>query len=133
MAGRPAIAALLVAGLAVGAAATALAQDAPPAGDPVHGKTVYARCAGCHVLTGPGFSGPALAGVVGRKAGTVAGFSFSPALAASGIVWTDQTLDAYLAAPAKDVAGTTMFFSLPDAKDRADVIAYMKTLAAPGG
>lgn len=100
-------------------------------GDPVKGKAEFQRCTGCHVLTGPGFAGPALAGVVGRKAGSLPGFQFSKALTDSGIVWNEMTLDAFLAAPSKVVPGTNMFSQVPDAQDRADVIAYLKTLSAP--
>ena len=107
------------------------ADAAMAAGDPVKGKTVFARCSGCHVLTGLSFAAPALAGVVGRKAGTAAGFGYSKAMIDSGIVWNDQTLDGYLADPSKTVPGTSMFVGLPDAQDRADVIAYLKTVPAP--
>ena len=118
-------------GVVAAALTTALASTALAAGDPVHGKTVFDQCTGCHVLTGPGFAGPALTGVVGRKAGTVAGFSFSKEMTASGITWTEDKLDAFLAAPTKVVPGTAMFTDLPAAQDRADVIAYLKTLATP--
>ena len=105
------------------------------AGDPVAGKTVFARCGICHAV-GPGAAtkiGPSLNGVVGRKAATLAGYTYSPAMMKSGLVWTPKVLDGYLAAPAKLVPGTKMAFpGLPQAKDRADVTAYLATFDATG-
>ncbi len=101
------------------------------AGDPVKGKAVFARCSGCHVLTGMSFAAPPLAGVLGRKAGGAPGFHYSKPMADSGVTWTEETVDGFLAAPAKVVPGTTMFINVPDAQDRADVIAYLKTVPAP--
>jgi len=94
---------------------------------------VFAQCTCCHNLTGPSFAAPALAGVVGRKAGTATGFRYSGAMTASGIFWNDQTLDSFLAAPTTAVSGTSMPIGLMDARDRADVIAYLETVPAPGG
>jgi cytochrome c2 len=103
--------------------------SAQPPGDPAHGKTLFQeRCGLCHTAApddGDGGQGPALAGVVGRKAASVAGFHYSPALAASGRVWTPAALDVFLAAPSKDVPGTTMPVSTPSPRDRADLIAYL--------
>ena len=110
----------------------ASAGAAIAAGDPVKGKAEYARCSGCHVLSGSTFAGPALTGVYGRKAGSAPGFHYSKALGDSAIVWDDTTLDAFLAAPSKVVPGTNMFSQVPDVQVRADVIAYLKTLSAPG-
>jgi len=121
---------LFAAGLAL-VLASASAGSASAAGDPVKGKADFARCTGCHVLTGPGFAGPALAGVYGRKAGSAPGYDYSKALASSGLVWNDETLDAFLDAPTKVVPGAAMYSSVPDAQDRADLIAYLKTLSPP--
>ncbi len=116
-----------VAALLAGAATTAAAAGP----DPVHGKTVYARCVACHDLnTGATRLGPSLKGIMGRKSGAVAGFAYSPAMKAKGLTWNAQTLDAYLTAPTKYVPGTRMpFAGLPDAKDRADLIAYLAQAA----
>jgi cytochrome c len=95
-------------------------------GDAAKGKTVFGRCTACHTVTAQNKVGPGLAGVVGRTAGTVEGFRYSKALPASGIVWDEARLDAFLAAPAKTVPGTSMLVNLPGAQDRADVIAYLK-------
>ena len=121
----------LAAAATLAAGPWASAQGAAPAGDPGKGKTVFAICAGCHVLSGPSFTAPALAGVVGRKAGAAPGFDYSPALSGSGLVWNAETLDRFLADPSKAVPGTAMFSNVPDAQDRADVIAYLKTVPAP--
>lgn len=70
----------------------------------------------------------------GRKAGSVPGFTYSPALKASGLVWTATNLDRWLAAPTSLVKGTSMGFRLSAAVDRADVIAYLASPAvSPGG
>jgi len=100
-------------------------------GDAAHGKTLFSRCSTCHAVTNQNKVGPSLAGVFGRKAGTVEGARYSKALPASGIVWDDQTLDNFLTDPAKAVPGTTMMVKLPNAQDRADIIAYLKTIPAP--
>lgn len=72
--------------------------------------------------------GPSLAGVIGRKAGSVAGVRYSKALAQSGLVWGEESLDAYLAAPATLVPGTTMTIRISNTQDRQDLISYLKTL-----
>ena len=120
----------LATAIALAAGTFASAQSAPPAGDPSKGKQVFAICTGCHVLAGPSFTAPALAGVVGRKAGTAPGFDYTKALSGSGLVWNAETLDRFLADPSKAVPGTAMFSNVPDAQDRADVIAYLKTVPA---
>ena len=116
--------------------AAALALFASPAfaaGDGAHGKSVFEeQCSGCHALSGPAVTAPSLAGVIGRKAGTAAGFSYSDAMAKSGVVWSEQSLDAFLTDPNKLISGTAMYGGmLADPKDRADVIAYLKSAPAP--
>ena len=105
---------------------------APPApvGDPVKGKAVFARCAACHRVdpAATGGMGPNLAGVQGRRAGTLPGYTYSPAMQASGLVWDDATLSRYLSAPTKVVPGTKMMAPpVSDPQDRANVIAYLKS------
>ena len=105
-----------------------LGAPASAAGDAKHGKAVFVRCAACHTLeTGKNRIGPSLAKVVGRKAGTAAGFAYSPALKAYGKVWDARLLDAFLAAPTKVLPGTRMVMAVADPKDRADLIAYLRT------
>jgi cytochrome c len=73
--------------------------------------------------------GPSLFGVVGRPAGTAPGYNYSEANKSSGKTWDDATLDTYLTNPKALVPGTKMVFpGLPDAADRANVIAYLDTL-----
>jgi cytochrome c len=74
--------------------------------------------------------GPNLHGLFGRKAGSVPGFNYSPALKASKIVWNAQTLDQFLAAPAQKVPGTRMPMKVTDPAKRAALIAYLKAETA---
>ena len=117
----------------IGGAATA----APPVikGDAVHGQQVFARCAACHVIgAAPGTRmGPTLNGVVGRKAATVTGYTYSAAMKNSKMTWDDPTLVRFLQAPMKVVPGTKMAFpGLANEQDRADVVAYLKQYRADG-
>lgn len=98
-------------------------------GDAAAGKAVFAKCMACHTTeAGKNKIGPSLHGVVGRKAGAVAGFAYSPAMKGSGITWTEAELDAFLANPRTKVKGTKMFFAgLPKPEDRANLIAYLET------
>jgi len=93
-------------------------------GDPIHGKAVYQVCMGCHSLDEDDV-GPKHRGVVGRVAGSVPGYAYSPALKNSGLTWDAPTLDRWLTNPQALVPGAKMFFALPNAQDRADVIAYL--------
>ena len=97
-------------------------------GDPVHGQQVYKVCAACHAIEKNG-AGPKHQGILGRTAGTVSDYRYSPALQKSGIVWTDETLDKWLADPQAVVPGTKMFYALESAQDRADVIEFLKQKA----
>jgi cytochrome c len=105
-------------------AGAALAQP----GDAAQGADVYDdRCSGCHVIGGVG-QGPNLAGVVGRKAGSVPGFGYTAALKGSGLTWTPANLDRWLTDPQKVVPGTAMLAQVPDAAERRELIAYLSTL-----
>jgi cytochrome c len=99
------------------------------AGDAAAGERAFVECAGCHATT-PGVNkiGPSLAGVVGRKSGTVAGYNYSPAMKSADITWDDSTLDKFLAGPPGFVHGTKMFISVPSSTDRQNIIAYLGTL-----
>jgi cytochrome c len=96
-------------------------------GDATRGAEVYERCGACH-SPDANRVGPMHRGVFGRSAGGVAGFAYSPALKSSGIIWTEETLDKWLTNPSALVPGNRMGFRLGDAQERADVIAYLKTL-----
>ena len=110
------------------AAGLLLAPTAAAAQDVKHGQAVFAaNCAICH-STAPGKNvmGPTLHAVVGRKAGTVPGFNYSPALQASGVVWTPANLDAWLTSPREFVPKSRMSFAgLHTPTDRADLIAWL--------
>lgn len=124
--GRPAA---ILAGLAA-LAAILPAEAAGPRGDPVAGARTFAQCRSCHKLDATGTSGigPNLKGVVGRRAGTLPGFRYSPAMLAANRVWNDATLDAYLAGPATAVPGGRMaYLGMRNPQDRRNVIAYLKS------
>lgn len=113
------------------AVALAVAHSAASfaAGDAAHGATVYRQCMICHSLDKNGV-GPSHRNVFGRAAGSVANYNYSAALKASNIVWNETTLDQWLADPQALVPGTKMMFSVDNAQDRADVIAFLKEKAA---
>jgi len=106
--------------------AAVAALPAFAAGDAQSGAALYqSRCTSCHSLDHNGV-GPAHRGVFGRAAGSAPGFAYSDALKSSHLVWGDDTLDRWLADP-ETVPGTTMTYAgVPDAKERADLIAYLK-------
>ena len=98
-------------------------------GDAAAGEKIFLQCRACHVVE-PGVNrvGPSLHGIVGRPAGQVAGYNYSPANKNSGLTWTEEQLFTYLEAPQKAVPGTKMAFAgLKQPQDRANVIAYLKT------
>jgi cytochrome c len=105
------------------------AQFASFTGDAAAGEKVFVQCKTCHV-TDPGQNriGPSLAGIVGRQAGTVAGYTYSPANKNSGITWTKEKLFQYLENPQRVVPGTKMAFAgIQDPQKRADLIAWLAT------
>ncbi|MFC3580973.1 c-type cytochrome [Sphingomonas hylomeconis] len=97
-------------------------------GDAAKGKTAFVACQTCHAVeAGVNKIGPSLHAVVGRKAGTIAGFNYSAANKNSGITWTPEKLFQYLEGPQRIVPGTKMIFpGFPDPQKRADVIAYLQ-------
>lgn len=109
-------------------AATAVLAIAAPPGDSARGAKVYERCGACHSLDA-NRAGPRHRGLFGRKAGTVPGFAYSPAMKRADLVWSEETLERFLANPLKVVPGTRMYVSVPDAQERADLIAYLRSAA----
>lgn len=108
------------------AAAAALAAGAAAGADAGRGEQLYARCAACHALQYDRV-GPRHCGLLGRRAGAVPGFEYSPAMKRSRLVWNKETLNRFLADPLKTVPGTTMTYAgVPDSKERADLIAYLE-------
>lgn len=114
--------------------ACAVSQVLAADGDAARGQQAYRLCAACHSLApARNMTGPSLAGLWGRKAGTLASFGrYSPALKAADIAWNEDSLDPWLADPARMVPGNRMSFAgIKDGQVRADLIAYLK--AASGG
>jgi cytochrome c len=97
-------------------------------GDAVRGEALYDGCEDCHSLD-KNDVGPRHRGVFGRKAGAVPDYAYSKALRDSGLTWDEQTLDSWLADPRKLVPGAKMKYHLAQARDRADVIAFLKSKA----
>lgn len=111
------------------ASGLALASGIATAQDVASGKAGFAQCTACHSIDGSNGVGPSLLGVAGRKAGSFPGFRFSRAMKGASTVWDAKTLEAYIADPQKAVPGNLMPFSgVADAKQRADLVAYLLTL-----
>jgi cytochrome c len=107
----------------------AIVSSSAASGDAGRGEEIYGRCLACHALAFDRV-GPRHCGLFGRRAGSVKGFAYSPAMKSSKIVWNEKTLDRFLANPPKAVPGTTMTYAgIPDARERADLIAYLKSAA----
>jgi cytochrome c len=105
-----------------------IAVQAQDAGDPAAGEKAFAPCKACHQI-GKNGVGPNLVGVVGRKAASYEGYTYSAALKGADITWDEKNLHEWLKNPKAKVAGTKMIFAgYPDDKKIDDVIAYLKTL-----
>lgn len=114
-------------------AALALCGSAALAeGDPEAGAKVFNKCRACHTADQPQNKvGPHLVGLIGREAGSVEDFRYSPAMKDSGITWNEETLAEYLADPRGYVKGNRMaFVGLRNEEEIADVIAYLKEATA---
>lgn len=97
-------------------------------GDAARGQSVFERkCTGCHAIDA-NREGPSLRGVYGRKAGTAPGFQYSKELKNSGLMWDEESLEHWLTDTDAFVPNSAMGFSVPKAQDRADLIAFLKTL-----
>lgn len=120
--------AMLLAALMTSATGT-LAADS--SGDPIAGKAIFQHvCQNCHAAEiGLNKVGPSLWNVVDRIPATVPDYTYSDAMKANKTPWSVESLNTYLADPRGDVHGAKMFFKgLPEPKDRADVIAYLRVL-----
>lgn len=115
---------------AAAAAGGASVQLAGLTGDVARGQRVFMQCRTCHAVeVGVNKAGPSLHGIIGRKAGTIPNFRYSNANKNSGITWTEETMFAYLENPRAYMPGTYMsFVGLRQPQQRADVVAYLKTL-----
>jgi cytochrome c len=109
----------------------ASAQDAPSPlavrGDSARGKLLYQACQSCHSIEDNDL-GPRHRGIVGRRAGSLTDYNYSPALKSAGLIWDPANLDRWLTNPSALVPGTKMFFKIDDAQSRADIIAYLTAL-----
>ena len=118
---------ILIIALASGAAfLTAFADHGGAKGGTIVGRSAFEkRCTGCHALDHEK-TGPRLAGVVGRKAGTVPGFPYSDAVKTSGVVWIETVLDKWLTDPETVIPDTDIEFRLDNAAERAAIIEFLK-------
>ena len=122
----------IAATMSVVLAVTAPGAFAQP-GDASGGERLFnQQCKACHTVDKGGRNGigPNLSGLIGRRAGSVPGFSYSAAMKGSGLTWDAKTLDQFLAAPTKKVPGTKMPISVSDPAKRAAVIAYLTAATA---
>jgi len=112
-------------------ASVAMAQSSTaPAGSALKGKEIYdARCSACHSLD-VNRVGPMHLGVLGRKAGSVKSYRYSDALNKSKVVWSHDTLTAWLTNPEALIPGQRMGYSMDNTQDRENVVAYLATLKA---
>jgi|SRR5262252_3221690 len=116
--------------IAIASLPLAAGLPAAAAGDAARGKDLYETvCTVCHAVD-QNKVGPAHRGVFGRKAGSAPGFKYSAALTASSVVWNDDTLARWLTDPEKVIPGQMMGVSVSEAKEREDIVAYLKTLSA---
>jgi len=109
-------------------AATAALVGGVAQADVKRGEKLFEECRACHAVErGASGVGPSLYGVIGRGAGTLDDFRYSPALKKSGITWSKQTLDAYMLDPQKTVPANRMpYAGMPAARDRADLLDYIQ-------
>ena len=117
--------------IAAAAGLAALIAPATASADAKAGAVVFThKCAECHsTRRGKIVTGPSLAGLFGRKSGSVSDFPYSAAVKASGLVWNADTLDTFIAQPRKTIRGITMTSpGIADATQRADLNAYLATL-----
>jgi cytochrome c len=96
------------------------------------GAELWGKCRACHTLEARGRNlvGPRLHGVFGKKAGSVADYRYSEVMKNSKVVWTEQSMDAYLAATQDFMPGNKMYGGLAIAQDRVDLIAWLKQATA---
>ena len=109
-------------------APVAMAQFTVPASKPNPEVLFRNQCATCHTLNAadPPRQGPTLSGVIGRRAGSVPGFKYSPGFANADFAWDDAHLDAYLTKPQAVIPGAVMPYAQANAQTRAAIISYLE-------
>lgn len=108
----------------------ATSRASPPAAEARNGEAIYGRCVACHAPAHDR-TGPRHCGLFGRRAGSVEGFAYSPAMRRSNIVWSERTLDRFLANPPAVIPGTAMGYAgIADRGERTDLIAFLKQMNA---
>ncbi len=121
---------LVLVSLLLACTAPALAADPLAAGKLAAGKLAFKRCANCHQV-GPAARsnfGPQLNGIVGRRAGALPDYAYSPAMKRAGFVWTEQKLAAFLRDPDAVVPGNKMrFWGMGNERQVADLLAYLRS------
>ena len=123
--------ALALSTLALAAAPARAQETLPPSAE--RGAELWAKCKSCHTVEkdGRNIVGPNLHGVFGRRAGGLSGYNYSPAMKAANLVWSDETLDQYLAATVDFLPGTKIYGGLALKQDRLDLIAWLKEATRP--
>jgi cytochrome c len=115
--------------LSLAAQTCGAARGGGPSADAARGKTLYeTRCVACHSVDSNRV-GPAHRGVYGRRAGSAPAYDYSASLRNSRIQWNAKTLNRWLTSPEALIPGQKMGYSVPDATDRADLIAYLKSVS----
>lgn len=111
-------------------AGLSISANSAYAGDAAAGEKVFKKfCAVCHTVeAGKNRVGPSLAGVIGRQAGTVAGYNYSPAMKASGITWNEETLKQFISNGRSMIPGNKEAFAgIKNPTEIDDVIAFLKS------
>jgi cytochrome c len=116
---------------AISFAAVAIGTVQGFAADANHGEQLFVECASCHTLEkGVHNVGPSLAGIFQRKSGSFDDYRYSPAMKRANITWTPEELDKFIADPQMVVPANRMpYAGMPNATDRADLIAYLQKAA----
>ena len=125
--------AALTASVCIAIASGAIAGEGDSC-DTERGRRAFVKCLACHTAK-PGaahLSGPNLWGIMGQPAGSVPGYTYSDAVAKSGVVWDADSLNEYLANPGGFLPGTRMAMApVRDPEERAGLACYLSTLAGP--
>ncbi len=121
----------LLVGLMLISVGVSACSDSFPEPDPAavqRGRQLSVNCTSCHSLKGHFHGiGPVLTGIVGRKAGSMEGYGYSPAMKARNIVWTPDTLASFIKNPSEYVPGTKMALAPISEQDARDIASYLQT------